>query len=390
MTAAGALIRIARNGRGAGRALLALLVVFTLGAAVSPTGEADTTGQSAGEQGDNAEGEPAPTGLTPAEETSLRRAVQRGDNVALRAIVTAAIARSPARASLIIKEAVRIAPSHAPSIVDAVASTFPELRDRAEAAARAQLDREASPTNIKHSDGEASGRRQAPEDAWSGKTSLGGSYRSSNIRSVGVTFQAEVAHDSGVWRNTGKVSFDYDRSKGETNTQRLRVRARTQRALSDRLYAFALLDYRNDRFSGFDHQWIESIGSGYRIVDTDRATWDLEVGPSLRQSRITASGEIVNDFFLRAGSRIKWLFSDTAELTNETAVLYNGDTVEVEAAAAAEFEGSDEVSNVTALHLAIIGNLAARLSTEFSYTSDPPPGGTKTETLSKIALVHSF
>lgn len=54
------------------------------------------------------------------------------------------------------------------------------------------------------------------------------------------------------------------------------------------------------------------------------------------------------------------------------------------------YQDSDEVTNVTALDVKVTGNLAARLSTEFNYTSDPPPGGPGTETLSKISLVHEF
>lgn len=125
-------------------------------------------------------------------------------------------------------------------------------------------------------------------------------------------------------------------------------------------------------------------------MDADSFTWDLEAGPTWRQSRITETEEYLTEVFLRGGSNLKWIISDTAELTNETSILYNGDTVEVETGVDVGYQDSDEVTNVTALDMKVIGNLAARISTELNYTSDPPPGGPDTETLSKISLVNEF
>lgn len=370
-------------------------LILAAGVAAAPlTGDAaepSERGPSAAEPaGDGNPAVEATPGLTPEQESALKAAVQRGDPVTVESIVVAAIARNPGAATRIIKDAVRAAPSHADLIVDAVQSAFPNLRDRAAAAAREQLDQASPETTIKRGESEGAAPQKKSDQHWSGKLSLGGTRRSGVTRSLSATFGAEVTQKLGRWRNSIDLEFDYDKSKGETNTHRFQMQGRSERQLTGAMYAFGLLSYKNDRFSGFDYQLTESIGAGYRVVDAERFTWDLEAGPSWRQSKITQTGEIANEVFLRGGSQLKWTISDTAEVTNETSVLYNGDTVEIESETGAGFQDSDEVKNVTALDMTVIGNLAARISTEVNYTSDPPPGGTKTETLSKITLVHNF
>lgn len=231
----------------------------------------------------------------------------------------------------------------------------------------------------------------ARQHKWSGELSAGGSHRSGPKTILNLGLSAELQHEYDKWRNELDASYDYNRTDEEINTRRFRARGKTRRALPGRAYTFGLLEYKNDKLSGFDYQVTEAAGLGYRVVNSRRFWWDLEAGPSLRQSRVRETQEVVQEIFIRGGSELTWKISDTAEFSNETSVLFNGNKVEVEASMeGANFQEGDEVSNVSALDLAVIGNLTARFSMEVSYTSDPPPGGHRTETLSKIALVHRF
>lgn len=231
----------------------------------------------------------------------------------------------------------------------------------------------------------------ARQRKWSGKLSVGGSHRSGPRTVVNVSLGGEVEHDYDKWHNELDASVDYDRSGDQVNARRFLARGKTRRALPRRAYTFGLLEYKNNKLSGFDYQVTEAVGIGYRVVNGRRFWWDLEAGPSLRQSRISETDEFIREVFIRGGSELTWKISDTAEFSNETSVLFNGNKVEVEATTAgSSFQEGDEVSNVSSLDLTVIGNLTARFSVEVSYTSDPPPGGHRTETLSKAALVHRF
>lgn len=231
----------------------------------------------------------------------------------------------------------------------------------------------------------------ARQHKWFGELSVGGSHRSGPKTILNAGLSAEVVHEYDKWRNELDASYDYNRTDDKINTRRFRARGKTRRALPGRAYTFGLLEYKNDKLSGFDYQVTEAAGIGYRVINSPRFWWDLEAGPSLRQSRVRETEEVVQEIFIRGGSELTWKISDTAEFSNETSVLYNGNKVEVEAAAmGSNFQEGDEVSNESALDLAVIGDLTARFSMEVSYTSDPPPGGHRTETLSKIALVHRF
>lgn len=336
--------------------------------------------------------EPAGTSiLGPLQTQALEQAARRGDSVVVESIVVAAIARDPENASRIIEEAVRIAPKQSGLIVDAVENVFPNLRGRADVTAREELKRQTPPKEMAmRPQAIEPGRDISRDERWSGNLSLGGSYRSGATESIGVNFGAEIVRATDEWRNSASFSFDYDKSRGSTNVHRFQSRAKTERPVTDRLYGFGLLSYRDDRFSGFEYQLTESAGVGYRLFDTGNLAWDLEVGPSWRQSRITRTDEFVTDIFLRAGNDIKWNISDTTVLSNETSLLYNGDAVEVESTSGVGFQDSNEVKNTTSLNTVVIGSVVAEFSTEFSYSSDPPPGGTKTDTLSKISLNYNF
>ncbi|MEX2643594.1 MAG: DUF481 domain-containing protein [Acetobacterales bacterium] len=348
-------------------------------------------------------------------------AVGRNDAVTIESLVIAAIARASDRATRIVDEAVAVAPQHAQRIVEAVRGVFPRLGERAQSTASASLERLArapgdiapgdtrapSPTTARNvpaleAERQAQASEQATEEAeriarqeattsrWSGELSLGGSYRTGAERASGLHAGGKLRLQRGTWRNEFDLAFDYNQSNDTTNARRFQTDAKTRRSIGERMYGFGLLEYEDDRFSGFDYQISEAVGIGYTVIDSERFTWDLEVGPSWRQSRISDSGSFLSETFLRSGSEIIWAISDTAELSNETSALYSGDSIEVESATSGGLGDSNDLSNVTALDMTIIGNLVARLSCEITYRPEAPPGGTTTRTLSKITLVHSF
>lgn len=354
-----------------------------------------------------------PVGLTEPQKQAMAAAIDRGDDVAMESIVIAAIARASERASEIVKDAVRLAPDRATVIVKAVQGVFPNLSERVETAANSVLQQiEAgrsvagaeprplgpSPDKPRVSDAETqpTAEKKVAEDdtsqhKWSGELALGGTFRTGARRSVGTNFGGELEHKYTKWTNTVDASFDYSRSEGVTNTHRLRSRGKSERAITERLYGFGLIGYEEDRFNGFDYQLSEAGGLGYRIVDGESFTWDLEAGPAWRQSKVSRTGELLSELFLRGGSEIVWSISDTAEFSNETTLLYSGDKVEIRTATDSYFfQESNDLTNVSALNMTVIGNLAARLSCEVSYTSEPPEGTPGTDTLSKIALVQNF
>ena len=326
----------------------------------------------------------ASQGLTEQEEAALTAAVEEGDSVVLEAIVIAAIARNSDHATAIVRDLYRLAPDRTHNVVEAAVSTFPDLEDKLKAAATEVSDEnQAAPPSAREASIEF-----APE--WSGEIALGGSYRDAAREVVNASMEADVRYTGELWEHSIGASLDYGRSDGVTDTQQLNIAARTQRGLTDDLYGFGLAEFDDDKFSGFAYQVTEGIGLGYLIVDTSQFDLGIEVGPSLRQSKVAEGGEVTNEFGARLAANLAWAISDSATFSNETSVFLTKDQIDVTSAGTATIDDEAQATNVSALQLHIVGDLAARISYEVRYISDPPPGGYSTSTLARVAFVQRF
>lgn len=386
-----------RGCRRVARGLVVLLIGLLAATAGIPHAAARSTEGQAPTQG----------GLSAAELEALEDAAARRDDIAIRAVVIAAIVRDSSRTTAIVEDAVRAVPDYAASVVAVVGSTFPRLERRAAEAAE-QAD--TGPGEREERDGGADPAPPAPRrppppavafdglpeppggagSEWSGETAIGGTYQEASSSSITAGFSSRIVLDSGPWRYSGKFDFDYGSTDGDTHTHRLNIEGRTQRALSDRLFAMALLDYDKDRFSGFDYQVSEGVGVGYRVFDHPSFILDVEGGPTLRQSRVEETGELDKELLARLAVHMDWQMTDTAGFSNETAVFVSNNAIDIESASRALVPDSSETRNISALDFDIFGDLSARLSYELSYRSDPPPGGRSTSSLGRISLIHSF
>ncbi|SLN75776.1 DUF481 domain-containing protein [Oceanibacterium hippocampi] len=324
------------------------------------------------------------SGLDPREETALVRAARENNDVALNAIVIAAIARDMDNASDIIADLHRLAPAEAPDVVARAAAIFPDI----------QLDMAAddgAPTAADETDTVASdsGPTETPSTLY-GEMSVGGSYLSGVSSAVNGSLAGRVVSRSVDWTHSLRGNFDYGRADGTTNTRRHAVRARSQYDFSDRFYGFGIATYHDDRFSGYDYQVTEGGGIGYRLFDGPDFTFDFEAGPALRQSKKSDDGDLANELLGRLGIAIDWAISDNAQLSNETSLFVGRSEVTVVSSGTASIEEQAQARNLTALDLQVVEDLSARLSYEFRYLSNPPPAGTATTSLVSFALVHDF
>ena len=102
----------------------------------------------------------------------------------------------------------------------------------------------------------------------------------------------------------------------------------------------------------------------------------MQVGPALRQSEAEATGEREDELVGLFRSELRWRFSETGTLANETTV-----TVGAERTVA---------RNVSALTVTLIGELSGRLSFYVQHNTAAPPGSEATDTTSRASLVYGF
>src|SRR5690606_2630021 len=87
-----------------------------------------------------------------------------------------------------------------------------------------------------------------------------------------------------TWRYL--IHFDSLNSEedGERSAERYFLSNKLDYKFGARSYIFGFASYEDDRFSGYDWQGVAAAGYGYRLIEADNMTWDVEAGPGYRVS----------------------------------------------------------------------------------------------------------
>ena len=210
---------------------------------------------------------------------------------------------------------------------------------------------------------------------WEGEVELGLVSTSGNTETDTISAKAKISREQGKWRNAGKFSAFNTSDKTGTTAERYELTGQSDYKFSEREYVFGIINYEDDRFSGYDYRVSESIGYGRRVLDRPDMTLDLEMGPGARQSKLD-DGNSDSEFMVRGAAKYLWNITKTSNFS---------ENLTVEAGQDATISKS-----VTALSSKINGSLAMRLSYTMKHTTDVPPGIEKTDTETAVTLVYSY
>ncbi len=217
--------------------------------------------------------------------------------------------------------------------------------------------------------------QEAPENPWSGKATLGYLATSGNTENSTLNTGAEVGFATGKWQHLATAAA-ITASENETATaEAYGLGWKSERNLTDTDFLFGRLDWRKDRFSGYDSQFSQTVGYGRRLVNNDKHVLNVEVGAGSRQSEFN-TGITESEAIFRGGAYYKWLFSETAEFRQDL-------TTEV---------GSSNtyLESVTAISAKLLGDLALVASYTIKNNSDVPALTEKTDTYTALSLEYLF
>ncbi|MEM7569161.1 MAG: DUF481 domain-containing protein, partial [Pseudomonadota bacterium] len=143
----------------------------------------------------------------------------------------------------------------------------------------------------------------------------------------------------------------------------------------ERGYIFGLLDFELDQFQLFDWRLSEALGIGYRVIDTDRMSWDIEGGPGARQTQFETGG-LQNEFIFVLGSDYDFLIREGLSFFNDTDI----------------FIGSDRttLTNLAALTAQLSQSWSTRFSFRVRHDTAVPEGQVRTDTATRISVVYGF
>lgn len=217
--------------------------------------------------------------------------------------------------------------------------------------------------------------QEEPESPWSGKATLGYLATSGNTENSTLNTGVEVSFATGAWEHFANAAAIHAKENESTTAEAYALGWKTERNLSDTDFLFGRVNWRKDRFSGYDSQFSQTVGYGRRLLKTDKHVLNVEVGVGARQSKLL-SGITENETIFRGGAYYKWQLSETAEFRQDLTTEAGSDNTYAE--------------SVTALSAKLLGDLALVASYTIKHNTDVPVLIEKTDTYTALSLEYSF
>lgn len=216
---------------------------------------------------------------------------------------------------------------------------------------------------------------------WTSSVELGFIKTTGNTETQTTTLKADAVYEVDKWRHTGHAEGYGQESKDETtgenvvSAERYEVSGKSDYKFTERDYAFGLVKWKKDRFSGFEYEDTVSLGYGRKVLKQEDMELDLEIGPGIRFYKVD-DGESENEALLVLAGKYWWAITDNSKFIQEL----NFDIGE-------EYTDSKSITGVQA-------NINKTLALKFTYTlrnkSEVPAGTEKTDTEAAMTLVYNF
>ncbi|MEO0412625.1 MAG: DUF481 domain-containing protein [Pseudomonadota bacterium] len=303
----------------------------------------------------------------------LANAAQTGDGDIVKTTLDLALQTQPDASEALIRQALDVMPDQETALLDFIIESRPEL------APVVVLPGQVTVVERREEIAAEDAAKPLPSffdlSSWTGDVSLGGSVLSGNTEELAVNAGLTMSRAVADWEYNFSLQGDYSRNNDVTTVQRLLSNFGTKWFAWERGYIFGLLDFELDQFQQFDWRLSEAVGVGYRVIDGDRMTWDLEGGPGARQTQLQTGG-LQNEFIFVIGSDYDFLIRDGLSFFNDTDV----------------FIGSDRTTftNLAALTAQLTDSWSTRFSIRVRHDTSVPEGQVRTDTATRISVVYGF
>jgi putative salt-induced outer membrane protein len=214
------------------------------------------------------------------------------------------------------------------------------------------------------------------DSPWSGDASAGYIRTTGNTDSTSLNAKGDLDWKSGPWDNQAKALAGYASSKGESTAEAYQFGNKLNRDFSAFDYAFASLDYANDRFAGITSRYSEAVGYGRHFIKTDTQILDGDVGAGDSQQRDAGATDY--------GTQVIGVLN-VSYLLKLTPTSQFKQTLHVEAGHTDVF-----INPVSELKLTVIGNVFASLAYDWRHNTSVPAGNVHTDTTTTVNFGYTF
>jgi len=221
----------------------------------------------------------------------------------------------------------------------------------------------------------ASAQEEEATSPWAGKATLGYLATSGNTDNTSLNAGFEVSYTKNKWLHGFRASAINSAESDVTTAEAYEAGWKSERNFSESNYMFGQLDWRKDRFSGYDTQFSQTVGYGRRLIDKEKHKLNAEIGAGARQSDLV-DGTEESETIGRGALNYTWQISDTAGFSQTLAVETGSSNTYTEA--------------VSKLSASLVGSLALVASYTVKNNSDVPVGIEKTDTFTALSLEYAF
>lgn len=217
--------------------------------------------------------------------------------------------------------------------------------------------------------------QEEAESPWAGKASLGYLATSGNTENSTLNTAFELGYTTGKWQHIATALAIHASEDDLTTTEAYELGWKSEWNFTEQDFLYGRLDWRKDRFGGYDTQFSQSIGYGRRLIHTDKHTLNAEVGVGARQSE-AQDGTEEDETIFRGGAYYKWLISETTEFRQDLTAEAGSENTYLE--------------SVTAVSAKLVGNLALVASYTIKHNTDVPALTEKSDKYTALSLEYAF
>lgn len=225
---------------------------------------------------------------------------------------------------------------------------------------------------------EESRRRQLAEqnyfEGWTGSAEAGFTHTTGNTDESGYLLQLDTQREGITTRHKVRALMDRQSKNGGLTRARSLANYQIDRKFGESISAYGLFGWERDRFAGYERRFTQSLGIGYRVLESDDMRLLLNAGPAFRQTSFV-DGTSENNVAARGSIAYRWTILPRVTLTEDASVI---------------FDTGSTIMSTTSLTTKLLGALSARVSYDIIHERDPLPGRQRTDTSSRLSLVYSY
>lgn len=204
------------------------------------------------------------------------------------------------------------------------------------------------------------GKIAASPLGWAGEVTVGYIEKAGNTRSTSFNGKSRAIREGEIWRNTFKLEGANESAEDIRTDENYFAASQLDYKLGEDAYLFSLLEYTDDRFSGYDYEGSITFGYGHKLINEADQLWAVDAGLGYRRSEVELVDDTEEEAVVRLATRYKLNVTDTTVFEEEASTEIGQERT--------------ASKSLTRLKFSINASLWAALSYEIKHTTDAPLG----------------